>query len=290
MTEVSAAEVSAAEVRELTELITPGPAEALAGLLGVPRPDGALPLLWHWVYLLDRPPQAILGADGHPARDAIPTPPGPGLRRMFAGGRVSQHAPLRTGAEATRRTWQASSTLKQGRSGPLHFVTVRSEISQGGQVVITEEQDLVYREAAPAPASAVTPAPAPDPQPQPPADTRDWPVEVNPVLLFRFSALTYNAHRIHYDRDYARAEGYPGLLVHGPLQALLMAEQARREAELPARCDYSYRLVAPLFDGQGLIVSATADADAVRVTARDAASRTTATGVIRPAGSRTCAC
>ena len=283
MTEVSAAEVSAAEVRELTELIIPGPAQALAGLLGVPWPDGALPLLWHWVYLLDRPPQAILGADGHPARDAIPTPPGPSLRRMFAGGRVSQHAPLRTGAAATRRTWQASSTLKQGRSGPLHFVTVHSEISQGGQVVITEEQDLVYREAAPAPASAVTPAPAADPQPQPPADTRDWPVEVNPVLLFRFSALTYNAHRIHYDRDYARAEGYPGLLVHGPLQALLMAEQARREAELPARCDYSYRLVAPLFDGQGLIVSAMADADAVWVTARDAASRTTATGVIRPA-------
>ena len=97
------------------------------------------------MYLLDRPPQAILGADGHPARDAVPMPPGPGLRRMFAGGRVSQHAPLRTGAEATRRTWQASSTLKQGRSGPLHFVTVRSEISQDGQVVITEEQDLVYR-------------------------------------------------------------------------------------------------------------------------------------------------
>ena len=113
---------------------------------------------------------------------------------------------------------------------------------------------------------------------------------MNPVLLFRFSALTYNAHRIHYDRDYARAEGYPGLLVHGPLQALLMAEQARREAELAARCDYSYRLVAPLFDGQGLIVSASAQEDAVRVTARDATSRTTATGVIRPAGARTCAC
>ena len=204
------------EVRELTELITPGPAEALAGLLGVPLPDRGLPLLWHWVYLLDRPPQAILGADGHPARDAIPSPPGPGLRRMFAGGRVSQHGPLRTGAEATRRTWQASSARKQGRSGPLHFVTVRTEISQGGQVVITEEQDLVYREPA------ATPTPQPrtrDPQPrppgaeapdlQPPAGARDCPVEVNPVLLFRFSALTYNAHRIHYDRDYARAEGYP---------------------------------------------------------------------------------
>ena len=280
-------EVSAAEVRELTELITPGPAEALAGLLGVPRPDGALPLLWHWVYLLDRPSQAILGADGHPARDAIPTPPGPGLRRMFAGGRVSQHAPLRTGAEATRRTWQASSTLKQGRSGPLHFVTVRTEISQGGQVVITEEQDLVYREPTqatdgPAPAANGGTAQAtPDAQP-PPAGARDWPVEVNPVLLFRFSALTYNAHRIHYDRDYARAEGYPGLLVHGPLQALLMAELARPEP--PRLCTYSYRLVAPLFDGQGLIVSAAADGDAVRVTTRDRAGRVTAVGVIRPGG------
>ncbi|MGB6583874.1 MAG: MaoC family dehydratase N-terminal domain-containing protein [Streptosporangiaceae bacterium] len=277
-------EVSAAEVRELTELITPGPAQALAGLLGVPLADGALPLLWHWVYLLDRPPQAILGADGHPARDAIPTPPGPGLRRMFAGGRVSQHAPLRTGAEATRRTWQASSTGKQGRSGALHFVTVRSEISQGGQVVITDEQDLVYREPAPtASVPAPEPAPPPDAPPPLPGD-HVWPVEVNPVLLFRFSALTYNAHRIHYDRGYARAEGYPGLLVHGPLQALLMAELARRMTELPVRCDYSYRLVAPLFDGQGLIVSASARQDAVRVTACDAASRTTATGVIRPAG------
>ncbi len=289
MTEVSAAEVSAAEVRELTELIIPGPAQALAGLLGVPRPDAALPLLWHWVYLLDRPPQAILGADGHPARDAIPTPPGPGLRRMFAGGRVSQHAPLRTGAEATRRTWQASSTRKQGRSGPLHFVTVRSEISQGGQVVITEEQDLVYREPTqatdgPAPgANGGTAQATPGAQP-PPAGTRDWPVEVNPVLLFRFSALTYNAHRIHYDRDYARAEGYPGLLVHGPLQALLMAELAR--PELSARSDYSYRLVAPLFDGQGLTVSASAEDDGVRVAARDGAGRTTATGVIRPAAAK----
>ena len=294
------------EVRELTELITPGPAEALAGLLGGPAPDPAagLPLLWHWVYLLDRPPQAALGADGHPVRDAIPSPPGPGLRRMFAGGRVGQHGPLRTGAQATRRTWQASSALKAGRSGPLHFVTVRSEISQDGRVVITEEQDLVYREPAPPtpPAPLPTP-PAPPPAPPgppptaaepepvptgklPPAGARDWPVEVDPVLLFRFSALTYNAHRIHYDRDYALGEGYPGLVVHGPLQALLMAELARRDAALPVLCDYSYRLVAPLFDGQGLVVSAAPDGDqggqgkAVRVTARDAADRMTAAGVI----------
>jgi 3-methylfumaryl-CoA hydratase len=284
------------EVRELTELITGGPAEALAGLFGVPMPDLAagegLPLLWHWMYLLERPPQAALGADGHPVRGAMPSPPGPGLRRMFAGGRVSQHGPLRTGAEATRRTWQASSARKDGRSGSLHFITVRSQISQGGQIVITEEQDLVYR---PAPSDPGRPAPsgraapdgrpdrgAPDPQP-PPAGAREWPVEVGPVLLFRFSALTYNAHRIHYDRDYARgAEGYPGLVVHGPLQALLMAELARREATRPALCDYSYRLVSPLFEGQGLIVSASANGDAIRVTTRDAADRTTATGVIQP--------
>ena len=131
------------EVHEVTELITPGPAQALAGLLGVPEVDEELPLLWHWVYLLDRPPQDALGPDGHQHRGGMPVPPGPGLRRMFAGGRVSRHGPLRIGSEATRRTWQASSARKQGRSGPLVFVTVRTEVSQGGQVVIAEEQDLV---------------------------------------------------------------------------------------------------------------------------------------------------
>ncbi len=215
------------DIHEVTELITPGPAEALAGLLGVPYPGEELPLLWHWVYLLDRPPQA------------------------------------------TRRTWQAGSARKQGRSGPLHFVTVRTEVSQAGQVAITEEQDLVYREPAP-------PASARSDQIQASSD-RDWPVEVNPVLLFRFSALTYNARRIHYDRDYARAEGYPGLVVHGPLQALLMAQLGR--AGRPA--EFAYRLVSPLFEDQGLVVSAVADGDAVRVSCRDAAGRVTATGVIR---------
>jgi 3-methylfumaryl-CoA hydratase len=163
---------------------------------------------------------------------------------------------------------QASAARKQGRSGPLVFVTVRTEVSQGGQAVITEEQDLVYREAgADSPARSGHSVAAAG---------RDWPVTVDPVLLFRFSALTYNAHRIHYDRDYARAEGYPGLVVHGPLQALLMAELARPSE--PA--EYSYRLVAPLYEDQGLIVSAASDGDAVRVSCRDAADRVTATGLI----------
>ena len=259
------------EVHEVTELITPGPAQALAGLLGVPPAEpvmGAeLPLLWHWVYLLDRPPQNALGPDGHQHRGGMPVPPGPGLRRMFAGGRVCRHGELRIGSEATRRTWQASSVRKQGRSGPLHFVTVRTEVSQGGQVAVTEEQDLVYREpGANGPArSADMTAPA----------GRDRTVAVDPVLLFRYSALTYNAHRIHYDRDYARAEGYPGLVVHGPLQALLMAGQAR-----PVGSEYSYRLVAPLYEDQGMIVSAALDGDAVRVSCRDTTDRVTAVGLI----------
>ncbi len=264
------------EVREVTELITPGPAEALSGLLGVEgTPFVELPLLFHWVYLLDRPATVALGPDGHQAVGGMPTPPGPGLRRMFAGGRAWRHGPLRTGAEATRRTWQASAAVKQGRTGPLHFVTVRTEISQGGQVVVSEEQDLVYRE--PAPAGEAPPAAAPA-EAVPPGDG-DWVVGVNPVLLFRYSALTYNAHRIHYDRDYARTEGYPGLLVHGPLQALLMAELARRSGL--SASEYSYRLVFPLYDDQGLVVSAVPDGGAVHVSCRSRAGRVTATGVIR---------
>jgi 3-methylfumaryl-CoA hydratase len=256
------------EVHEVTELITPGPAQALAGLLGVPGAEGELPLLWHWVYLLDRPPQDALGPDGHQHRGGMPVPPGPGLRRMFAGGRVWRHGELRIGSEATRRTWQVSSARKEGRSGPLVFVTVRTEVSQGGQVVITDEQDLVYREPGANGQARSGPSVA--------AAGRDRTVAVDPVLLFRFSALTYNAHRIHYDRDYARAEGYPGLVVHGPLQALLMAELAR-----PGTTEYAYRLVAPLYEDDGLIVSAAPDGDAVRVSCRDAADRVTATGVIR---------
>jgi len=297
-------------VREVTELITSGPAEALSGLLGVEgTPFVEMPLLFHWVYLLDRPPTVALGPDGHQAVGGMPVPPGAGLRRMFAGGRAWRHGALRIGAEATRRTWQARSVVKEGRTGPLHFVTVRTEISQGGQVVVSEEQDLVYRgpavsgEApapageAPAPAGAVRPATAPASAVSSavssagtapasaaavPAGDGDWVVEVDPVLLFRYSALTYNAHRIHYDRDYARSEGYPGLLVHGPLQALLMAELARRSGG-PAS-EYSYRLVSPLYDDQGLVVSAVPDGDAMRVSCRDATGRLTATGTLRVPG------
>ena len=131
------------EVHEVTELITPGPAEALAGLLGVAG-DCSVNCLCSGIgcICLDRPATAALGTDGHQARGGMPVPPGPGLRRMFAGGRAWRHGPLRIGAQATRRTWQASAAVKQGRSGLLHFITVRTEVSQGGTVVVSEEQDL----------------------------------------------------------------------------------------------------------------------------------------------------
>lgn len=256
-------------VAERTEVLLPEPAQALGALLDVPVPDldrDGLPLLWHWLYLLDRPAQADLGPDGHPVRGTVSPPPAPGRRRMWAGGRVTTQGPLRCGEHATRRSEVLSVREKQGRSGLLTFVVVRHRIVQKGQLVVDEEQDIVYR----APASLSTPDEGPV---VPPADG-EWSIEVTPTLLFRFSALTYNAHRIHYDRDYARdVEGYPGLLTHGPLQALAMAEAARA-AGVTGDQHFEYRLVAPLFDHQGLIVRA----DNGSTTARDVHGRQTATG------------
>ena len=134
-----------------TETLAPEPASALGALLGVPVPDlegDGLPLLWHWIYLLDRPAQADLGPDGHPVRGTLPAPPGPGRRRMWAGGRVRTSGPLRCGVPASRRTSVLTVTEKEGRSGKLTFVTVGHQVSQGGVVVISEEQDIVYREEA----------------------------------------------------------------------------------------------------------------------------------------------
>jgi 3-methylfumaryl-CoA hydratase len=268
------------EVIERTELLVPGPAEGLAALLGVPLPEAGLPLLWHWVYLLERPAQSDLGPDGHPARGGIPTPPEPGRRRMWAGGRVRTDGLLRVGRPATRRTAIAAVTEKTGRSGRLTFVTVSHQIEQDGVVVVDEEQDIVYRDAGSAPAPSAVPAA--DPEPPGPGE---WSIETSPVLLFRFSALTYNGHRIHYDREYARTvEGYPGLVVHGPLQALAMAEAARRRPDATAADSlFEYRLLAPLFDHQGLIAGAQPDsAGGLTTTVRDRTGRPTAEGTLRP--------
>jgi 3-methylfumaryl-CoA hydratase len=172
------------------------------------------------------------------------------MRRMFAGGRITGMAPLRSGAAATRETSVVGSVVKQGRSGPLTFVTVAHRISQAGRLVIAEEQDIVYR---PRSAPAVR---APAPGTVVPAGQRFvYRLDVSATLLFRFSALTYNAHRIHYDRDYVRdVEGYPGLLVHGPLQVLAMAGGIARAGGDLSTVRFEYSLTAPLFDGEGLNV------------------------------------
>lgn len=269
---------------ERTEMLVPEPARALGALLGVNVPDfehgETLPLLWHWVYLLDRPAQADLGPDGHPVNSI--TNPGTGRRRMWAGGRIRTSGSLRCGESATKQTRLLSVQEKLGRSGPLTFFIVEHKILQRGRVVIDEQQDIVYRESASP--SGQLPLLAGDEPAVPPA-AGEWAIEISPTLLFRFSALTYNAHRIHYDRDYARdVEGYPGLLTHGPLQALAMAEAARtmesrRDGQHGDRC-FDYRLTSPLFDHQGLIVSATQDQGVTAMTVRDIYGRQTAAATL----------
>jgi 3-methylfumaryl-CoA hydratase len=195
---------------------------------------------------------------------------------MWAGGRVTTLAPLRPDRPATRRTTLRGQSQKQGRSGPLTFVTVAQDIYQDGQHVIAEEQDILYRPAE----NRITPVASGEGLSEAPVLR----LVTDPVLLFRFSALTYNGHRIHYDRDYARdREGYAGLLVHGPLQALMMAEAARELSGRDAPARFEYRLVAPLFDGRGLNAFADADADGFTTAIQDDSGRTTATGRFVPA-------
>jgi 3-methylfumaryl-CoA hydratase len=259
-----------------TEVIAPEPAEALANLLGSEIPIRLLPALWHWVYLLDRRPQRDLGLDGH-AFSGIPAPPGPGRRRMFAGGAVTTHQPLRIGVAATRTSSVVNIRDKQGRTGPLTFVRVRSEYTQDGRLAIAEDSDIVYRE----PQSTSEP-PASGPVASPAAPPREpWlRLTVDETVLFRFSALTYNAHRIHYDRDWARHEGYPDLVVHGPLQALLMGELIRRAGPGLLGSTYVYRLVSPMVGPQALTVCAAEAGIAAGAEVRDVRGTVTARSVV----------
>jgi 3-methylfumaryl-CoA hydratase len=273
------------EIIERTEMLLPEPAYALAGLLDLRAPDLAggagLPLLWHWVYLLDRPAQADLGPDGAPVRGTVSSFPGLGRGRMWVGGQVRARGPLRCGEPATKRSRLLSVRPKQGRSGPLTFIHVVHEITQHDRVVIEERQDLVYGTAASLTGQRLSATEVSVARPA----NGERVIDISPTLLFRFSALTYNAHRIHYDRDYAReVEGYPGLLVHGPLQALVMAEAARA-AGISSRCEgdlcFEYRLTSPLFDHQGMMVSAAREPGVTATAVRDSCGRQTAAGRLR---------
>ncbi|XVQ09647.1 mesaconyl-C4 CoA hydratase [Spirillospora sp. CA-255316] len=263
---------------ERTEVIAAEPAEALAAMLDIDMPHAIgdrLAPLWHWIYLLERSPEGDLGEDGHPVV-GIPAPPGPGRRRMFGGGRVTTHGLLRIGGPATKITSIARSVDKEGRTGPLTLTTVLQEIFQDGELKITEEQDIVYR----APGSGALPPPPPPPEP-PAGPTLE--LAVDERMLFRFSALTYNAHRIHYDLGWCRKEGYDGLVIHGPLLAFMMGEHMRRQGiDLVGRT-FGYRLVSPMTKPQTFSVVPAADGLAKGAEARSAAGAACAVSTLTEA-------
>jgi len=252
---------------EMTRRVDPWSAEAFADLIGAPQlPLGSrdpLPPMWHWLTLLDHPAQSEIGADGHPAGGPL-LPPIPGRRRMFAGGRLRQAAPILIGAELSSRSSIVGVSVKSGRSGELAFVTVRHELAVGGTAVGVEEQEFVYRSEPGGGAPRVVP-PAGTGVPEP---AGEWRMELatDPVLLFRFSALTYNGHRIHYDHPYAtQVEGYPGLVVHGPLLALLALELPRVHAPGKPVCAFDYRLVRPAFVPSRIVSTGQPDGATVAV-------------------------
>jgi 3-methylfumaryl-CoA hydratase len=212
-----------------------------------PWRDGQAPLLAHWLHFLPDAAQSSLSADGHPQRGGF-LPPVALPRRMWAGGRLTFSGPVPVGSPMERTSTIISVKEKSGASGQLVFVTVRHDIAAAGQLAISEEQDLVYREDAKAPAPAMIAAIA-KPRAEPRHSDVTRAVMADPTLLFRFSALTFNAHRIHYDRDYARdVEGYAGLVVHGPLLATLLLDHFRRAAPHKAVTRFAFRAQKPLID------------------------------------------
>jgi 3-methylfumaryl-CoA hydratase len=209
----------------LQDLITPAPLRALSATLDRDDPLSVqgtdLPPLWHWLFFLSHHRQSEIGPDGHAKRGGF-LPPVPLPRRMWAGGRLHWQSPLRVGDAVTRESTIASVTHKSGRTGDLLFVLVKHEVHNAQGLCLTEEHDIVYRPAAqpgdPVPSPTAAPAKA------------TWQRDIAPddVLLFRYSALTFNGHRIHYDRKYVtEVEGYPGLIVHGPLIATLLVDLVR---------------------------------------------------------------
>ncbi len=246
------------------DILDPARAEAMHATLERPGPPPAagdpLPPLWHWLYFWSIAPLADLGPDGHLALGhflpPFDKPPLNLPRRMWAGSRFTFHRPPILGTPAERRSVVADVKLKEGRSGSLAFVTVRHGLSDGEGLCLEEEQDLVFRAAQPprpAAPDAVSGLPA-----QPLWRRR---IEPRAVFLFRYSALTFNGHGIHYDRDYARErEGYPDLVVHGPLMGTLMIQLALDELPGSRPSAYRFRLLQPVFVGQAIEIAGLPDA------------------------------
>lgn len=245
---------------------------------GTPSTGEEAPLCIHWCLSPAIVPNGATGPDGHPSRGGF-LPPVPLPRRMWAGGELCFGKSLRVGDKVTRRSTIENVALKEGRTGTLCFVTVRHRIEVDGETAISERQDIVYREAEAALAPSLARASQTAADAREPALTRSF--EPSPLALFRYSALTFNGHRIHYDRRYARdEEHYPGLVVHGPLQATLLAHLA---AEMMGTVPsvFSYRGVRPLFDDDGLVLNGAKGSNDGTLelwsAGRDGAARMTAT-------------
>lgn len=242
----------------------------LAATLDLPEeeaaPGGVLPPLWHWMLFQEWAPAHELGPDGHPRRGGFLPPVHELPRRMWAGGRISLHRDLRAGERVSRLSTILKVDEKRGGSGRLVFVTVRHEIAgeDARGPALVEEQDIVYRGIG---GAAVKPA-----EPAPPPGPGAWRriVRPDPVLLFRYSALTANGHRIHYDLDYVtREEGYPGLIVHGPLQATWLGDLLRRHRPDARVARFAFRGRRPAFHQNPLTLVGRQDGGTIRLESRD---------------------
>lgn len=253
------------------DIAYPTPAIALTATLDHPRAPlsagSPLPPLWHWLYFLPMHRQSEIGPDGHARRGGF-LPPVPLPRRMWAGSQFEFRAPIRIGDRMARTSTIDDVTTKEGRTGKLVFVKVRHELRTNGSAepALVEFHDIVYREAQ-----------RPDdiaPPPQRAEANAPWQREIVPddVLLFRYSALTFNGHRIHYDRKYVtEVEGYPGLIVHGPLIATLLMDLLRREMPSADVASFRFKAVRPTFDPHPLRVNGALhpDSKTVRLWAQD---------------------
>jgi 3-methylfumaryl-CoA hydratase len=256
----------------LHDTITATPVLALAATLDHPAPEATpglpLPPLWHWLYFLPLHRASEIGPDGHALRGGF-LPPVPLPRRMWAGSRFEFRGPVCVGDAVARTSTIEAVNEKQGRTGPLVFVTVRHELrcNAASEPALVEWHDIVYRGDK----QAGDPEPAPTKAPELQGSAA-WGRVIVPddVLLFRYSALTFNGHRIHYDRRYVTGvEGYPGLVVHGPLIATLLMDLLRREAPAADVASFRFKAVRPTFDGRPMRVNGWRDGNEVRLWAQD---------------------
>ena len=243
------------------DTVSPRLVAGYLAMLDDPTPERATgneaPLAIHWCLAPATRPMSQLGLDGHPKRGGL-LPPVPLPHRMWAGGQIDLHGRFHVGDVVTRQSTVRDVVLKTGRSGALCFVTVDHAFSNAQGLILTERHDIVYR--APRDPDAATPV-----IPQAPKARWSYSVMADPVLLFRYSALTFNGHRIHYDRDHAiTSEGYAGLVVHGPLQATIMLEYAARLHGAPP-ATFAFRGISPLIDGAAFTVNADETAEGLHL-------------------------